>query len=143
MSRKAKQKTPTSRMGLFFLYPAQSPHAISAMMAKKKKMAPELKGRCRLLTKNRSNLPAKFTTCGMMPQRIIPNSTTEPPKARSTPHSAFDLKVPFLAQSTNRGMVMKIQIRNIHNGGQKKAKKRDMMAKVSTAPMPVASLLSL
>ena len=114
------------------------PQAIKPASARKKKMVPVLNGKCKELTKKRSNLPAKFTTCGMMPQRIRPSSTTEPHRERNTPHYALDFRVPFLAHSTNSGIVMNNQIRNIHNGEQKKAKKKDMIAMVSTAPMPVA-----
>ena len=119
------------------------PQAIKAAINRKKKMVPELNGRCKPLTKARSNLPARLTTCGMTPQRIKPKSTTEPQRDRNTPHSAFDFSVPFLAHSTNKGTVISAQMASIQMGGQKKAKKKEMMANESTAPMPVASLESL
>ena len=109
-----------------------------AATSRKKKITPELKGMCRLFTKKRSNLPERFTTCGTTPQRMKPSNATDTISERVTPHSALEVSAPFLPQRMSNGVVTKSQIRTIHIGEQKMLNAKDISAKASTAPMPVA-----
>ena len=70
-----------------------------------------------------------------MKYRIVPNITKDSNSDKNTPHSSFDLMVPFFTQRTNKGMVMKIQSKIIQPVFSTKPKKKEMMANDCTMPM--------
>ena len=70
-----------------------------------------------------------------MKYRIAPNNTKESNSDRNTPHSSFDLSVPFFTQRTNKGIVMKIQSKIIQPVFSTKPKKKEIIANDCTIPM--------